>query len=547
MNQPTQLGRRDLLRLGIGLASAGVLGADVPIPVVTKVVKTTNGDVQGLVKDGVQVLKGIRYGAAPVGRLRFMPPQRPKPWKGVADATEFGAPAIQMAPPISASPATDFGRQLATIYTTPAEIKIQNEDCLFLNVWTPGLGGGTRRPVMVWLHGGGFAYGSGAWPIYDGANLAKKGDVVVVTVNHRLNVFGYLYLGQLGNDAYAKSGNAGMLDLVAALEWVRDNIEAFGGDPGNVTIMGESGGGAKVSTLLAMPGAKGLFHRAVIQSGPGLRGVPTGAATRTAKGLLDELQVSAADTKALQSIPAEDILAAAFAAGAKAGGGPMGGMMRLAPVVDGVVLPSDPFTPAAPAISASVPILIGSNKDEMTLFTAAEPWFATLTDTQLMERAKLAGPKGEALVAAFRKLYPDYSPTYLLNQVMTATSMFAGSVTLAERKAAQKAAPVYMYYLIWETPVANNLFKSPHTLDIPLMFDNVDKARVLVGPGPQPEALARQMSDAWLAFARAGNPNAASIPQWPPYTAERRATMLFDVKSRVADDPNAEIRKILQS
>jgi para-nitrobenzyl esterase len=281
MNQPTQLARRDLLRLGIGLASAGVLRADVPIPVVvTKVVKTTNGDVQGLLKDGVQILKGIRYGAPLVGPLRFMPPAKPKPWKGVADATEFGAPAIQMAPPISTSPATDFGRQLATIYPTPAEIKIQNEDCLFLNVWTPALGGGARRPVMVWLHGGGFAYGSGAWPIYDSANLAKKGDVVVVTVNHRLNVFGYLYLGQLGNDAYAPSGNAGMLDLVAALQWVRDNVEAFGGDPGNVTIMGESGGGAKVSTLLAMPAAKGLFHRAVIQSGPGLRGVPTDAATR---------------------------------------------------------------------------------------------------------------------------------------------------------------------------------------------------------------------------------------------------------------------------
>ncbi|MGA2591674.1 MAG: carboxylesterase/lipase family protein [Bryobacteraceae bacterium] len=548
MKQPTQLGRRDLLRLGIGLASAGILRADTPIPVVTKVVKTTNGDVQGLVKDGVQVLKGIRYGAPPVGSLRFMPPVKPKPWKGAADATEFGAPAIQMAPPLSTSPATDFGRQLATIYPTPAEIKVQNEDCLFLNVWTPGLGGGTRRPVMLWIHGGGFAYGSGAWPIYDGANLAKKGDVVVVTVNHRLNVFGYLYLGQLGNDAYAKSGNAGMLDLVAALEWVRDNIEAFGGDPGNVTIMGESGGGAKVSTLLAMPAAKGLFHRAIIQSGPGLRGVPKDAATRTAKGLLDELQIGAADLKALQSLPAEDILSAAFAAAAKAGGGPMGGMMRLAPMVDGVVLPSDPFTPAAPAISANVPIMIGSNKDEMTLFTAAEPWFPTLTDTQLMERAKqIAGPKAEALVAALRKLHPDYSPTYLLNQVMTATGMFGGSITLAERKAAQKAAPAYMYYLIWETPVANGLFKSPHTLDIPLMFDNVDKARVLVGPGPEPEALARQMSDAWLAFARNGNPNAASIPEWPPYTAERRATMLFDVKSRVADDPNAEVRKILQS
>ncbi len=542
MNQPAQLARRDLLRLGIGLASAGVLAADVPIPIVTKVVKTTSGDVQGLQHDGVQVLKGIRYGAPPVGALRFMPPAKPKPWKGVADATEFGAPAMQMAPPISTSPATDFGRQLATIYPTPAEIKIQNEDCLFLNVWTPALGSGTRRPVMVWLHGGGFAYGSGAWPIYDGANLAKKGDVVVVTVNHRLNVFGYLDLGQLGNDAYAKSGNAGMLDLVAALEWVRDNIEAFGGDPGNITIMGESGGGAKVSTLLAMPAAKGLFHRAVIQSGPGLKGAPKDAATRAAKGVLDELQVNAADTKALQGIPAEDILAAAFAAAAKAGGGPMGGMMRLSPVVDGVVLPSDPFTPVAPAISAGVPILIGSNKDEMTLFTAGEPWFGRLTDAQLVERAKaIAGSKAEPLIAAFRKLHPDYSPTYLLVQVLTAQAMFGGSITLAERKAAQKAAPVYMYYLVWETPVANGLFKSPHTLDIPFMFDNVDKARVLVGPGPQPEALARQMSDAWLAFARTGNPN------WPPSTPERRATMLFDVESRVVDDPNAEVRKILQS
>jgi len=542
MNQPAQLARRDLLRLGIGLASAGVLAADVPIPIVTKVVKTTSGDVQGLQHDGVQVLKGIRYGAPPVGALRFMPPAKPKPWKGVADATEFGAPAMQMAPPISTSPATDFGRQLATIYPTPAEIKIQNEDCLFLNVWTPALGSGTRRPVMVWLHGGGFAYGSGAWPIYDGANLAKKGDVVVVTVNHRLNVFGYLDLGQLGNDAYAKSGNAGMLDLVAALEWVRDNIEAFGGDPGNVTIMGESGGGAKVSTLLAMPAAKGLFHRAVIQSGPGLKGAPKDAATRAAKGVLDELQVNAADTKALQGIPAEDILAAAFAAAAKAGGGPMGGMMRLSPVVDGVVLPSDPFTPVAPAISAGVPILIGSNKDEMTLFTAGEPWFGRLTDAQLVERAKaIAGSKAEPLIAAFRKLHPDYSPTYLLVQVLTAQAMFGGSITLAERKAAQKAAPVYMYYLVWETPVANGLFKSPHTLDIPFMFDNVDKARVLVGPGLQPEALARQMSDAWLAFARTGNPN------WPPYTPGRRATMLFDVESRVVDDPNAEVRKILQS
>jgi para-nitrobenzyl esterase len=192
--------------------------------------------------------------------------------------------------------------------------------------------------------------------------------------------------------------------------------------------------------------------------------------------------------------------------------------------------------------------LIGSNKDEMTLFTAAEPWFGKLTDAELEQRAKqMAGAKAEPLLAAFRKLHPDYSPTYLLNQVMTASTMFAGSVTLAERKAAQKTAPVYMYYLVWDTPVANGLFKAPHTLDIPFMFDNVDKSRVLVGPGPQPEALARQMSDAWLAFARNGSPNTKSLPDWPAYTSEKRATMLFDVASRVVEDPNAEVRKILQS
>jgi para-nitrobenzyl esterase len=543
--------RRELLRLGAGLSTCGMLtkliAADTPIPVPTKVAKTTYGAVQGLVQNGIQTFKGIRYAAPPIGPLRFLPPEKPKQWKDIADATEFGAPAMQMAPPTSTSPATDFARQLASIYTTPSEIKIENENCLFLNVWTPALSDAKKRPVLVWLHGGGFAYGSGAWPIYDGANLARKGDAVVVTVNHRLNLFGYLYLGQLAGDAYAKSGNAGMLDLVAALEWVRDNIETFGGDPGNVTIMGESGGGAKVSTLLAMPDAKGLFHRAIIQSGPGLRGAPKEAATHAAKEILDELGVSPSDMKTLQGIPAETIIAAALAAGAKSGVSGMGAMLRLAPVVDGIALPSDPFTPSAPTISANVPILIGSNKDEMTLFTAAEPWFGKLTGAELEQRAKqMAGAKAEPLLAAFRKLHPDYSPTYLMNQVMTATSMFAGSVTLAERKAAQKAAAVYMYYLVWDTPVAGGLFKAPHTLDIPFMFDNVDKARVLVGPGPAPEALARQMSDAWLAFARNGSPNTTSLPDWPAYTAERRATMLFDVTSRVVEDPNAEVRKILQ-
>ena len=545
-----EISRREALRLGIGLATTGMLAkaayADIPVP--TKVVKTTNGPVQGLVRSGVQIFKGIRYGAEPVGALRFMPPQKPVPWKDIADATEFGAPAIQMMSGSLASPVTDFQRQLSSILPIPQETKIGNEDCLFLNVWTPGPGDGKKRPVMVWLHGGGFVCGSGAWPIYDGTNLASKGDAVVVTINHRLNVFGFLYLGGLAGDAYAKSGNAGMLDLVAALEWVRDNIEAFGGDPGNVTIMGESGGGAKVCVLLALPDAKGLFHKAIIQSGPALRGIPKDAATRLAKGILDELQVSAGDDKTLQAIPAHAFVSAAFASTAKTEGPGMYGFTRLSPVVDGVVLPADPFAPAAPAISAKIPILIGSNKDEMTLFNTAEPWFGKLAEAEMMENAKqLAGPKSERLIGACRKLHPDYTATYVYNFLMSYLFQTADSITLAERKAAQNVAPVYMYYLVWETPVANNLFKTTHMLDIPFVFDNVEKARVLVGPGPQPEALARQMSDAWLAFARTGNPDAKSIPHWPPYTVELRSTMVFDLNSHVAEDPNAEVRKILQS
>jgi para-nitrobenzyl esterase len=524
---------------------AKLLAADTPIPIPTKVVKTSNGPVQGLTDNGMPVFKGIRYGAPPVGLLRFTPPQKPKPWREVADATAFGPPAIQMASGAIAAPATDFGRQLTSIFPVPQEIKSGNEDCLFLNVWTPAVKDEKRRPVLVWFHGGGFAYGSGAWPVYDGAHLARKGDAVIVTVNHRLNVFGCLYLGAL-SDAYAQSGNAGMLDLVAALEWVRDNIEAFGGDPANVTIMGESGGGVKVSTLLAMPAAKGLFHKAIIQSGPGLRALPKDSAARMAQGLLDELQVSASDLRKLAGFPPQALVAAAAAAAAKTGAGPMT-MMRMTPVVDGAVLPNDPFTPSAPAISANVPLIIGTNKDEMTLFTVAEPRFGRLTEADLGERAQLiAGAKSEALIAAIRKLHPDYTPAYVAAAVMTANTMLGGSITLAERKAAQSAAPVYMYCLIWETPVLNGLFKSPHTLEIPLMFDNVDKARVLVGSGPQPEAIAGAMSDAWLAFAHAGDPNTKALPRWPPYTAGQRATMLFDVDSRVANDPQREIRIALE-
>ncbi|MEK7795324.1 MAG: carboxylesterase family protein, partial [Candidatus Hydrogenedentota bacterium] len=249
---------------------------------------------------------------------------------------------------------------------------------------------------------------------------------------------------------------------------------------------------------------------------------------------------------AIHDVPSDKILAAAFAAAAKAGGAP-GNPSRLAPVVDGGALPSDPFTPAAPAISANVPVMIGWNKDEWSLFAASEPWFGKLTEAELAERAKqVAGDKAEALLAAFKKLHPDYSPTYLMNDFTTNMRMFIGSVTLAERKAAQNAAPVYLYNLVWETPVGGGIFKSPHTLEMPFVFNNVDKSRPLVGPGDAPEKMAAQMSDAWIAFARTGDPNTASIPKWPPYDAKRRATMTFDIESKVVDDPLSEVRKILQ-
>jgi len=535
--------RRFLAALVLAVSSAAA--AAPAAPVASAVIQTRSGALQGVISDGVAAFKGIPYGAPPIGARRFLPPQPAEPWPDVFVATDFGAPAMQLydRPHTGA----DLSLQLATIFTMRSEQKIDNEDCLFLNVWTPAADS-AKRPVMVWIHGGGFAYGSGAWPIYDGANLARSGDVVVVTVNHRLNAFGYLDLSErLGAD-YARSGNAGMLDLVLALEWVRDDIAAFGGDPANVTIMGESGGGAKVSTLLAMPAAKGLFHKAIIQSGPGLTGVSREAARKSTAAILAELGLGEDDAETLRAkltqLPAQAILDATRAAQAKAG--PAFNALPLAAVVDGDVLPRDPFAPAAPEPSKDVPILVGWNKDEMSLFNTSAPWWGKLTEEQLPAMVQSSGPgDAAALIAAYRKLSPDYTPTYLLNAVLGDRFMMAGSVTLAERKAAQRGAPVYVYYLTWETPVGNGLFKSPHTLDIPFMFHNVDKALALTGDGAAARSLEQQMSSAWIAFARSGNPSTDALPEWPAYDAQRRATMVFDAASRVENDPKGEVRRLL--
>ncbi|HEX4181865.1 MAG TPA: carboxylesterase family protein, partial [Caulobacteraceae bacterium] len=400
--------------------------------------------------------------------------------------------------------------------------------------------------VMVWLHGGGFANGSGGAAMYDGEALARKGDVVIVTVNHRLNAFGYLHLAALMGEPYAQSGAAGMLDIVQVLECVRDNIPAFGGDAGNVTIFGESGGGWKVSLLMAMPSAHGLFHKAIIQSGPGLRATAPEKATTTAGELLKELSIAPGDAAGLQAVPTDKLRDAAAAVIAR-----LPADQRLngfSPVKDGTAIPGDPFTPTAPAFSADIPLMIGTNKDETTLFMIGDQGFGTYTEEDLQRRAKAAaGDKADALIALFRKLHPDNSPSHLTSDVQTAVGMWSGSITLAERKAAQNAAPVFMYQLTWETPVARGRLKSPHALEIPLVFDNVEMARNFVGRGDEPQVVADQMSSAWLAFAMTGDPNADGGPSWPAYDARTRATMMFDLESRVVEDPNVEVRELLQS
>lgn len=479
-------------------------------------------------QNGALAFKGIPYAQAPIGDLRFAPPKPPVAWTGVRSAAAFGHSAIQNPSPSSVNPTSELGKALQQVFPARADVEAQSEDCLVLNVWTPNTADGKKRPVMVWFHGGGFAYGSSHWPMYDGANLAGQG-VVVVSVNHRLNVFGYLDLPEVEG-----SGNAGMLDLVASLEWVRDNIAAFGGDPGNVTIFGESGGGAKVSYLLAMPRAKGLFHRAVIQSGPGVKALPRDRAAGLRTDLYKELGLAEGDVAGLRAAPADKLLAAARAAEAKQ---PGAGFDRsgFSPVVGDSVLPNQPWDPKAPDTARDVPVMIGINKDEMTLFMASAPWFGKLDDAGLEKMAAaIYGPRAPAVLAALRKDFPVDSPTYLATHLTTYGRMFAGSVQIAERKAAQGGAPAYLYLLAWQTPVGP--FRSPHTLEIPLVFDNVENSRVLVGPGPEPQLMARQMSAAWLAFAKTGNPNTPAIPKWPAYEPGKRATMVFDIDSKVVND-----------
>jgi para-nitrobenzyl esterase len=520
---------------GLMLASGEVLAA---APIRTGVVEIASGKVRGLRRDG------IPYGADTTSR-RFLPPVAPRPWAGVRDCVALGHQAPQMDLGATAAPganlSTPFVQKVMAAGKQGMEVGNESEDCLVLNVYTPDAqsasGPAKKRPVMVWLHGGGFAIGSAGDPQYNGSALCRRGDVVVVGINHRLNALGYLYLGGLHPD-FADSGNLGQLDIVLALQWVRDNIPQFGGDPGNVTIFGESGGGSKVSVMLAMPAARGLFHKAIIQSGPGLTMVEKPAAEKHAEATLARLGVAPADVHRLQTMDTKVLIAAASAAQAGLG-------RVLAPLVDGRALPRHPFQPDAPETARGVPILIGSTKDEAVLFLSADPQFGKLNEEQVRQRAKaMAGPRGDALIDAFKTLRPGETPFYWLTSLMTARGTWMNSIRLAERKLDQLAGAVYMYRLDWESPFEGGVLKSLHGLDTPLVFDNPYARPLMNGMGPEPRQIAAVMSQAWINFARNGDPSQAGLA-WPAYDRAQRRTMIFDVTSHVVADPDGPARLVL--
>jgi len=531
------IGRREFVKSSlVGAAALGSpLGRAMFIPTdsASPVVATKYGRVVGGSANGVCTFKGIHYGANPEGAMRFMPPVPPKPWSETAEALNYGDLAPQN---LSGATGSDIRVAMGDIFG-PGKV---SEDCLVLNVWTPSLTHG-RRPVMVWLHGGGYTGGSDGAPTYDGTNLARKQNLVVVGINHRLNVFGYLYLGEIGGPKYADSGNVGMLDCVLALEWVRDNIAHFGGDPNNVTIFGESGGGGKVSVLMAMATAKGLFHKAIVESGSALRVSTADEADAAARKYLAQLKIAPDRVDDLQKVPMADMLAAM-----RAMTGP--NSIRLGPVVDGRSLPRQPFDPDAPTQSASIPVLIGTNGTESTaLLGIADASLFSLDEADM--RAKLKSylhanddAQVDSLVAVYKKDRPGATPSDIYFAVTTDRMMRMNAVKQAERKAAQGSAPAYMYIFDWRSPVLGGKLRSPHGIELAFVFDNTDKTMGMNGTGADLAPLAEKVSAAWAGFARTGNPNAPGLPRWPAYDASTRATMIFNDECKVVNDPGKDER-----
>jgi para-nitrobenzyl esterase len=532
--------RRDFLKHILALyVSGGIFLHDLSAQDAKYVIaETAFGKIRGVENNGIKIFKAIPYGASTAGAGRFMPPAEPADWSGVRDALEYGHSAPQRDP---AAPPPPPGALTISGENLPAE----GEDCLVLNVWTPAAGSaansGRKRPVMFWCHGGGFATGSGSSPDNDGTNLARRGDVVVVTINHRLNVLGFANLSEFSRD-FAASGDAGMLDIVQALKWVRANISQFGGDPNTVTIFGQSGGGRKVETLLAMPSAKGLFHRAIVESGAAVKVVDRDVSVRNSEQLLAKLGIDRKNVRELQKLPVEKIMAAYFAV-VKDNPDVDPSLGGFSPTVDGKTLPQHPFYPNASPVSADVPVMIGCTRTEMTLFSLNDPSAFSLNDADMRKRVNdVLGNRAPAMIDLYRKLNPGASPSDIYFLIASDCRYGAPTMIAAQRRAALGKAPVYLYYFTWETPVQGGRLKSPHTMEIPFAFDNVKISARMTGGGADAMALADKVSDAWIAFARTGDPNTPKLPHWPAYGATDRATMVINNESKVVNDPLREQR-----
>jgi para-nitrobenzyl esterase len=504
------------------------------------IVETSAGKVRGYVRNGIFTFKGIPYAGTTAGEARFLPPAPVTPWTQVRASMSYGPVCPQ---PVRGGWASD---RLAFLFDW--DDGHPGEDCLRLNVWTPAADDRSKRPVMVWLHGGGYEAGSSQeLPSYDGENLSRRGDVVVVSVNHRLNVFGYLNMAAVGGEKYARSVNVGMLDIVAALQWVRDNVGRFGGDAANVTVFGQSGGAAKVNTLMAMPAATGLFHKAIAQSGSQLRLATADASAAQAEEVLKELQAHGVGRDQLTQVPAARLVEIATVAKNRLVStkprAPTHERLGWQPWLDGSVVTSHPFDPQASPLAASVPMMIGTTMHEFSP-AGAMPDPRSLTKEWLVaEVTKSHGDAAAGIVAAFERGHPGALP-YELAGIISATTVFRSSaVRQAQLQSAN--APAYLYWFAWKTPVLDGTPLAYHCAELAFAFDNIDRCANSTGGTAQARELAAKMSQAWIQFARTGNPNHSGLPRWPAVSASTLPTMIFDTRCEVKDDPDKEERASL--
>jgi para-nitrobenzyl esterase len=510
------------------------------------VVETAHGRLRGVVENGVAAFRGIPYGQSTAGRNRFLPPQPLKPWAGVRDATRLGHPCIQTNPDLP-------------VWLDPMP---GSEDCLVLNVWSPeGASRASKLPVMVWIHGGGYTFGSAGAPLYDCGNLARFGDLVAVGINHRLQAFGYTDLSATGADAFAASGNAGQLDILAALNWVRTNIEVFGGDPNNVTLFGQSGGGAKISTLMGMPAATGLFHRAIVQSGSVFRYRSQEEAQAMSNRMFSILGIPSKDIAALQAVPADILLRCGnqIMNEAVGTGNPA---LKYAPVIDGYDLPKEPWRVSAPEGAWRIPLLLGSTRDETIVYMTDEAR-RSIVDDEALARAVVDGtpsytPNKEhvaELIPFYRKALPELSNFELAVQMSTDLAYWKDAVHQAELQAGT-GTPVFMYRFDWRTPCFGAMW-APHGGELPFVMGHrhygpawdgkdTDAARAAVDPDNARFKLGDRMLAAWANFARNGNPSQPDLA-WPTYDKHTRSTLIFDRETKVVDDPNSGFRTLVRS